>query len=178
MEYRTVEEIMVPIDKYPQVRDTMTLRDAIEVLEGFQIQNADGKMSSPRILLVLNEAGQFVGVLRRRDILRGLEPGFMVRSKVPHQRTAFEVVVDSNLSELSYDKITQQMIHHAGRSVRSYMVPIRETLNHDDHLVKAINQIVDSDRSVIPVLKDGRVIGILRTLDVMHEIRKYLENSD
>ena len=50
------------------------------------------------------------------------------------------------------------------------MIPIRATVNHDDHIMKAICEMVDRDTSLLPVLKDGNVIGVVRSVDVLAEI--------
>jgi predicted transcriptional regulator len=177
MKVRTAEEMMVPIEKYPHISESKTLAEAIRLLKRCQIVNADGRTSSPRVLVVVNEGYQFVGIVRRRDILRGLEPGFLVGGKVKNQRTAFDVPVDSDVSELSYDKIIEGMRNRAHKSVSEVMTPIAATVNHDDHLMKAVNELVKYNTSILPVLKEGRVIGILRTLDVLHEVATILDIS-
>ena len=177
METRTVEKIMVPIDQYPHVPESMTLYEAIRVLGQYQIRNRDGQISSPRVLLVTDKDGQFVGILRRRDILRGLEPAFLIGGKVPHQRTAFDVQVDFDLSELSHDKMASGILRRARQFVHEVMMPIAATINHDDHLMKAMNEIVQCNTSILPVLKEGKVIGIVRTIDVMHEVRVMLDEA-
>jgi len=37
----------------------------------------EGRYSLPRVILVTDQKGQLVGHVRRRDILRGLEPSFL-----------------------------------------------------------------------------------------------------
>jgi predicted transcriptional regulator len=175
METKTAEEIMVPVDEYPYIPETMTLSEAIRVLGRGQIVNADNRISSPRVLLVCNENSEFVGIVRRRDILQGLEPGSLVSGPVKHQRTAFDVKVDSNLFELSHDKLAEGMRTRAQQPIRNVVRPIRATVNHDDHLVTAIHQLLVADTSILPVMKQGKVIGVLRTIDVMYEIAVMLD---
>jgi predicted transcriptional regulator len=170
METKTAEQMMVPIDEYPYIPETMTLAEAIRVLGRGQIVNADNRISSPRVLLVCNDQSEFVGIVRRRDILQGLQPGSLRSGPVKHQRTAFGLKVDSNLLELSHDKLAEGMRSRAQRPIKDVMRPIVATVNHDDHLVTAMNQQLVADTSVLPVVKQGKVIGVLRTIDVMFEI--------
>jgi len=56
------------------------------------------------------------------------------------------------------------------RPVSDVMVPITVTLEYDDNLTKIIYDMVKHDLSLVPVLKDGRVVGVVRSVDVLHEI--------
>ncbi len=174
METKTAEQVMVPIQQYPHVSETATLQEAIQLLNQCQIKKADGRISSPRVLLVMNEDGQIIGIVRRRDILRGLEPPWLVSQPVEHPRMAFAVRADADLLELSSDKIAEGMRARAQRPVRDVMKPIVATIRHDDHIIKAINEIVEHNTSILPVLKADRVIGVVRTIDVMDEVTNLL----
>jgi len=170
MNEKLVHEIMVPLAEYPCIPDTHTLRQAME--EMGRVQILIGKQASlPRMALVFDESfGELLGMLRRRDIMRGLEPTFLVSGSLKYRRKLFEVDIDPNLSELSYDKIIARIRERAGRPVRDFMVPIKATIHWDDHIMKAIYEMVDQNTSLIPVLKDDSVAGVVRSVDVMNEI--------
>jgi predicted transcriptional regulator len=55
------------------------------------------------------------------------------------------------------------------------MIPIEHTLNHDDHLMKIIYMIDLTGLSLLPVVKDSEVIGVVRTVEVLSEIAKMLD---
>jgi predicted transcriptional regulator len=170
MEAKTAEQMMVSIDEYPYIPESMTLAEAIRVLGRGQIVNADNRISSPRVLLVCNEASEFVGIVRRRDILQGLQPGYLTSGPVKHPRTAFGLKMDSYLLEFSHEKLAEGMRDRSHRHIKEVMRPIVATVSHDDHLATVVNQLLESDTSILPVLKQGKVIGVLRTIDVMYEI--------
>ena len=71
----TARDVMVPLDQYPHALETQSLADAVRLLETEQIEFG-GQTSMPRIILVLDDENQLVGMARRRDILRGLAPRF------------------------------------------------------------------------------------------------------
>jgi predicted transcriptional regulator len=50
------------------------------------------------------------------------------------------------------------------------MIPMKATIDHDDHLMKAIYEMVDQNTSLLPVLKDESVVGVVRSVDVLNEI--------
>ena len=50
----------------------------------------------------------------------------------------------------------------ADRLVGDFMIPIPATIDYEDHLTKAIYEMVDQNTSLLPVLKDGKVVGVVR----------------
>ncbi len=58
----------------------------------------------------------------------------------------------------------------AGRLVKEFMIPIKATIDHDDHLMKAMCEMVDQNTSLLPVLRDDTVVGVVRSVDVLSEI--------
>lgn len=178
IESKTIGELMIPLDKYPHVKDTCTLREAIIEMRRFQIVNHDGRRSSPRDLLVFDQADVLVGTLRRRDILRGLEPTFMVSDKPYYKEKLFDVEVDANLFKLSYDKVLDEMQKRAEERVTKVMIPLISVVNSGDHLLKAIKEIVDNNCSILPVLDKDEIVGVIRTIDVMNEIAIFLKIED
>lgn len=168
-EMKTVGEIMVPLAQYPCVRDNTTLREAVAVIENAQIDIGQRK-SLPRVLLVYDAIGVFVGYARRRDIMRGLEPSSLVSRPLEYRKKLFDVAVDPNLSELSWDHVVKRMREQGERPISDVMRPIEATIEADDHIIKAVYEMVSLDVSPIPVLKDGKVVGVVRTVDVFHEL--------
>ena len=166
---KIVQDIMVPLEEYPCIADTLTLRDAIMEM-AVQILRKK-QLSLPRVALVFDESlRELLGMLRRRDIMRGLEPRFLVSGSLEYRRKLFNVRVDPNLAELSYEKIIAHIRNRADRLVREFMIPIRATINHDDHIMKAMSEMVDQNISLLPVLEDDKIVGVVRSVDVLSEI--------
>lgn len=169
MNEKLVQEIMVPLEQYPCIPDTLTLGDAIMEM-AVQILR-EKQLTLPRVAMVFDESlTDLRGMLRRRDIMRGLEPQFLVGGSLEYRRKLFNVDIDPNLSELSYDKMVAGIRKRAHRLVREFMIPIRATINYDDHIMKAMNEMVDQNVSLLPVLKDDTVVGVVRSVDVLSEI--------
>ena len=177
METKKVGEIMIPLDKYPHVYEHTTLRQAIQEMDKYQ-NDRGGKKSLPRVILVFNRNEDLVGVARRRDILRGLEPEFLVSKPVSHQKSLFDVQCDPNLSEMSYGSLAKGIFERAKKPVCEVMMPAEVTIEYDDHITKAINEMVDNNKSLLPVLKNGRVVGVVCSVDVFHEVAKLVLDSE
>ncbi len=168
-EMKRICEIMVPIAQYPSVRDNTTLRDAIRVIESARLE-VDLRKSLPRALLVYDEIDVFVGFVRRRDIMRGLEPRSLVSQPLEYHKKLFDVAVDPNLSELSWDHVVKGIREHGDKPVSNVMRPIEATINAEDHVIKAVYEMVSLDLNLIPVLHNGPVVGVVRSVDVFHEL--------
>jgi CBS domain-containing protein len=169
MEAKRAGDIMIPLDRYPHIPHWFTLRQAIAELRASEIE-VQGRKSLPRAVLVFNKTYELLGIVRRRDILRGLQPTFLTGEGVEYRRQLFEVDVDPNLSDLSSERIVRGIREQAERPVSDVMLPITVTLNATDNIMTIIYDMVKHDLSLVPVLRDGRVVGVVRSVDVLHEL--------
>lgn len=172
MKLKTAGEFMIPLDQYPHLPYWFTLRQAMAEMEQSEF-DVGGRKSLPRVVLVFDEEYRLLGIVRRRDILRGLEPSFL--SESPSRKTfEFAELHDPNLAEMSFDRLVEGIRERAERPVRDVMLPIKATAEHDDHIMKLVYEMVANDLHLLPVLKDGSVTGVVRTVDVFHEVAKLL----
>ena len=174
---KRVREMMIPVEKYPSVRIDDTLKRAVEVIEGARLE-VGRRVSLPRVLLVFDHEDDLVGIVRRRDIMRGLEPDFLVSQPLEYRVKFFEVGVDPHLSELSSElskevdlgRVVRGLREQANRSVGDVLRPISTSLGPDDQVMKAVYEMVSLNESLIPVVEGDRVIGVIRSVDVFHEL--------
>jgi CBS domain-containing protein len=169
MEAKKAGEIMIPLDQYPHIPHWFTLRQAIAELRASQIE-VQGRKSLPRAVLVFSKAYELLGIVRRRDILRGLLPSFLGSESMEYGKRLFEVEADPNLFDLTSENIIGSIREQAERPVKDVMVPISATVDYDDHIMKIIYEMIRSDLSMLPVMKEGRVVGVVRSVDVLNEI--------
>lgn len=167
----TAGDIMIPLDQYPHIPYWFTLRQAIAEMEKSTLE-IEGRQSLPRALLVFDEKYSLLGIVRRRDILSGLEPSFMHATPVPQRRKLFDVDIDPNLIDLLSDFGVQAIREHAKRPVSEVMSPIEGTAKVGDHMGKIIYTMLQKDLNLLPVLKEGSVVGVVRSVDVFREIAK------
>ena len=170
---KRVAEVMIPLDRYPSVHPDDTLRTAVSVIEDSHLE-VGLRRSLPRVLLVIENDEELVGILRRRDIMRGLEPPFLVSQRMEYRKKFFDVAVDPNLSELPFDRVVKGIRAQADRPVREVMRRVEATIHPDDHVMKAVYEMVSLNQSLIPVVQDGRVSGVIRSVDVFHELAQLL----
>lgn len=170
---KRVGDIMIPVSQYPSVRDNATLREAIDIIEQAQLEVALRK-SLPRVLLVFDAIDVLVGYVRRRDIMRGLEPTFLSSETLQYRKKLFDVAVDPNLMELTYDRVVRGIREQANRPVSDVMRPIETIINADDYIVKAVYEMVSLDLTMIPVVQEQRLVGVIRSVDLFHELAQML----
>lgn len=171
MATKNAGDIMIPLEGYPHIPHTFTLREAVDVMEQAVIMQAE-QTSLPRALLVFDTDEQLLGIVRRRDLLRGLEPKFLRTMSRPHRKQLFEVEVDPDLVVLSSGRIAEAVREQAEHRVSEVMQPIIATVKFDDHLTKVIYKMIHYDLALLPVLKEGNVVGVVRSVDAFHEIAK------
>ena len=121
MEVKRAGEMMIPLEEYPHVPYWFTLRQVIVELEKSEVDIA-GRRSLPRVVLIFDEQYQLMGVARRRDIMRGLEPEFLTAKPLHYRKKLLDVKVDPNLSELSFDKIAWKS---EKSSVKPFMIKLQ-----------------------------------------------------
>jgi len=159
-----VRDIMIPLDRYPSVAPSCSLRDAMALMLKSQLDAGDRK-SLPRVLLVIDENENLKGVVRRRDIMRGLEPKSLISEPLDYRKKLFDVQIDPNLSELSQVNVVKGIREQSLRPVSDVMRPIKATIDHDDHIMKAVYEMVSYSLTLLPVLKERQVVGVLRTVE-------------
>ena len=171
MNYKTAEQLMIPIFDYPHITYWSSVRDAIDLMQHSTIETNNRK-SMARSILVFDEENKLIGIVRRRDILKGLEPEELFGSQIYQERQWFSLDIDPNLLEVSYESLLRKLIHRANMPVSEIMRPISHTVNYNDHLLKVIFELSQYNQSLIPVIKDDIVIGVIRTVELLAEIAK------
>jgi len=173
MEAKRVEDLIIYLDEYPAILSTATIHEAVEIFEDFQI-TVGTRQSLPRTLLVMNKQDHLVGLIRRRDLLRGLLPDYLEGDRLTYKKKWFDVKVDPNLTELSFEKLISHFRERAERPVRDIMLTEIITINYGDNLLKAVSLIVDNDITLLPIMNNSKVVGVVRSVDVFNEIAKHV----
>jgi len=166
---KCVGDIMIPLDNYPHVPDRFTLAQAMIEMELGHIDTL-GRKSIPRFLIVFNDKNQLVGICRRRDLLRGLEPRFMQREDQRRTGPPYDVEFDPNLLDFNPGSIIEGMKRRAQRPVSDVMITDVITIGYEESVMKAVYMIVHRDVTCLPVIRNDEVVGVVRTVELFHEI--------
>lgn len=182
MKQMTVEELMIPLDEYATVSEEATLKEAILELERAQAEfgQEDKKQYLHRALLVYDpNHGHITGKLSQLDVLKALEPKYAsMTASGPLGRIATSGLSTSYLlSMLKQNALFDQPIADicrkaAGLKVKDCMyIPVEgEFIRAQDHMSRAIHQLVMGSHHSLLVLKDDKITGILRLVDVFDKV--------
>ena len=173
MAFKRVGDIMIPLDDYPHLPHWFTLRQALAELKGAQYK-VGSQVAAPRSALVFDEAYRLLGHLRRRDILRGMEPRYLSNDKLHLKFQDIEMRPDPDLWELSFDQTVKALRERSERKISEVMQPIVTTMKFEDSLMKALLGFVEYDLSLIPVLRDGKVAGVVNTVSLFQELEQLI----
>lgn len=173
MEWKRVKDLMIPLNEYPHVRYWNTIGETLEELKKSRFE-VSGHKSLPRFVLVFDEDYQFVGVVRRRDILRGLEPAFLEKMMLPERKRLLGIgrkEINATFAEKFLVGTRRRMM----RPINEIMIPPGITVDENDNIVNAIYEIVAHNTSFIVVTRDNEVVGVIRTVELVLEIEKLLQ---
>ncbi len=173
MESKIAGELMIPLNKYPHIPYWFSMRHAIAELTHSQLE-IDGVQSLPRAVLVFDDEYNLMGLVRRRDIMKGFEPENFFGSEAHYSQHLFEAKQDPDLLEMSSERLHKSIEERAEQTVSAIMTPIKATVDYNDHLFKIIYEMNHYQISMLPVIKDDAVVGVIRTVEVISQIAKNL----
>jgi len=157
---RKVREVLIPLKDYPHIPHWFSLRQAVAMVRESAIKYAG--VFEPRVVLVFNEKYQIVGLLTLRDLLKGLEPGFLKESDL--------VKTDPALAVVMGDLFGPGMKKQADRPVSEVMGPIKVSVKADDSLAKALFLMIHENVGMMPVMEGERVLGMVRLTDLFLQV--------
>ena len=159
---KTADQFMIRLEEYPHIPYWFTLRQAMAIVREATVK-FEGSFE-PRAVLVFDEKYQLMGILTLRDIITGLEPKFL-------QETGL-IKMDPSLTVLMGDFFGPKMKEQSQRAVSEVMSPIKITVNAEDLITKPLYLMIKENIGMIPVMRGGKVAGILRLSDLFGEISK------
>jgi len=178
VEEKKVKDLMVPIAEYATVAEDATLKEALAALDKAQKQFDDDRYAH-RAIIVINSVQQVVGKVSQIDVLKALEPKYMdlcePGSESGMTRYGFtkkfftDMCTQYNLWATPMSQLVRQA---ANRPVKSFMYTPEagEYITEDSSLEEAIHMLVLGRHQSLLVIKDKKIVGVLRLVDVFREI--------
>jgi CBS domain-containing protein len=180
MKKKLVNELMVPLAKYASVSQEATLFEAVMALEKAQ-EKFDQSRYRHRAVLIYDNEGNIVGKVSQLDVLRALEPKYKAMD-IPGSLSRFGLTKrfqETMINELRFwDKPMDDICRKASRiKIKEFMYTPSEGeyINEDETLDRAINQLVMGHHQSLLVLKEDKIVGILRATDVFMEIVRVMK---
>ncbi|MDI6746435.1 MAG: CBS domain-containing protein [Rhodocyclaceae bacterium] len=172
-----VEDLMVPVGKFPVISQESTLREAILALDKVEQEFLSGQREQ-RILLVFDEQEGILGKLTPKDVIRGLEPNYgklMAVHAVSFQNDYKYVMQSQSLLELQ-DMTTTSWDNLCAKSketrIKDFLVkpPLTQLVQVGDSLNKALHRFILGKHHTLFVTEGKKLVGLVRFTDVYREI--------
>ncbi len=180
MDKKNVKDLMVPIDEYATVSENATLKDALKALQNAQ-QKYDKDKYRHRAIIVLNDKKQVVGKISQLDVLKAIEPKYeqLEGPSTGLSRFGFgkkfftDMYEHHNLFSLP---ITDLVKNASTLEVKSFMyVPEEgEYTDVNTPIEEAIHMLVIGHHHSLLVRENDVIVGVLRLVDVFHEIHSIM----
>ncbi|MCP4601368.1 MAG: CBS domain-containing protein [Proteobacteria bacterium] len=142
-----------------KIGDVMNPR-AVRIDKGATLKDAAKLVSETQVsdLMVIDDEGNFVGVLSEGDLIRAALPGYdeLMRDGAS-LGGAWKVFLEKG-AELKDNKIDKLIIE----------APV--TLKSSEELIKAASAMINKQIRVLPVVDDGKLVGTISRGDLCHAV--------
>jgi CBS domain-containing protein len=154
---RTVRDLMIPLESYRKVHADESLRVALAALKEAAESKVVGRHAEigHRSILVMDRKENLLGVLRRLDVLRMVEPSFLRDSPYTTYFTGMFLAQCKTLA----DRPVGEFVKEEGLVTIGEYTPLMEAV-----ALMARHGLIN-----LPVLRDGKCVGMLRDSDLFHE---------
>jgi CBS domain-containing protein len=161
-----VRDLVIPLENFPHLVETQTLHDAVAEL----ISYTCGEYGRVRYaeLLVFNDRNQLSGRVTLQDILLSLDPRLKEASKVKEFEGKSSQFPD--LTILWEDSFFVECSKWSHIRIKDLMSPIKHTVKGGDPVLKALAIMINSKFTVLPVVDEGRIIGVIRLKEIFTAI--------
>jgi cytidylate kinase/CBS domain-containing protein len=173
----TAGDVMLPPEKYPHCRLNCTIREAIVALSASAVKLQDGYIMLPRYVLVLDDDDRLVGVVSRRELLKGLIPHLQddqeteahIKELVP-----FGGAMPSEVTIHWTSLFSRAAIEASMTPIRTVMVPIKGTVQIDDTLSTVISTMLYHGVDLVAVLDGEKVAGVVLMTNIFDIIAQFI----
>jgi CheY-like chemotaxis protein len=170
-EEKRVFDVMVPLEEYTILSGEQTVKEAIEALK----RSFTSKVTTSRIMetghrsiLVMDERKRVHGILAITDLLSAIMPPYL---SAPKPSTADSI----QYSPMFWKGMFRREIKMLGsKKIRDVMSPAPLSVEADDNLMTAAYVMQTNNARRMAVMKEGRVVGVLREQDLFFEMERIL----
>lgn len=160
----TIKEIMIDIFDFPHIPYWFTIRQAIEILK--RVSAGKEKAVITDTLLVFDEKYNYMGMVRLRDIIIGLESKLLKKTEFtgPMTEVSREAihVSDAYLASIAETMFGHEAKKEAEKQVNEIMTVSKVYVSPDDSPAKAAYLMARHNLPFLPVLENKqKLIGMV-----------------
>jgi CBS domain-containing protein len=173
----TARDVMLPPENYPHCGLSCTIREAIVALSASAVKLQDGYIMLPRYVLVLDDDDNLVGVVSRRELLKGLIPHLHEdREAAAHikELVPFGGSMPTEMSIRWTSLFSRPAIEASTAPIQSVMVPIKGTVRVDDTLSTVISTMLYHGVDLVAVVDGKRVAGVVLMTNIFDIVAQFI----
>ncbi len=169
-------ELMIPLARYPHVADSVSLREAMVAIGTSAVRLEDGFLVAPRYVLVFDSQGDFVGVISRRDLLRGLAPGYRsMKQALEGAPGVLPTMTDGLEQAFAWDSLfSPRALASSKDPVKTIMAPPKAVVNVADPLGVVVNTMLQHNVDLIPVRDGDKIVGVVLMTDIFDRVAQHI----
>jgi Mg/Co/Ni transporter MgtE len=157
---KKVGDLMIPLTDYPHIPYWFTIKQAIAIIKKTTL-GLEGK-TEPSALLVFDEKYRLMGSLTMEDLIRGIEKKFVLSNEY--------ISMEGDTPVFFEGLFAKGVKKEAKKPVSEIMSPIKETVNPEDSILKAIFVMIEKNLSLLPVIENEVLKGIIRPPEIFNEL--------
>ncbi len=167
---KKVKDIMTGVDNYSSITVNNTIREAIDKLMSSQTQVVSSSLirkTGHRSLLVFDEQKNFIGILRIKDLIKGVRPFYL---SLPKSSMA-DSVRFSHVFTGGWDGLfTIQLKAIADKKVGELALESLPMIDENANLMAVTDLLYKTNSTRLLVTSGKKLVGILREQDLFFEI--------
>lgn len=149
-----------------KIKDIM-IRDVTSVLAICKLVDLLGILSRQKItgLPVVSNNQEVIGFISLHDIIRATLPNYLG-------------IINSNSILSEFIQLSKSLKEYAQRPVEEFMRKNIITIDEDDNEVLAADLLIRNKIQRLPVLRDGKLVGIVTLTDICRELMENDKNKE
>ena len=171
LEENKVRDVMIPVEDYTVLDTESTIENAFNRLK----ESFESRMSTSRImetghrsLLVIGHDGKLQGILTIADLLRGIMPAYL---SVPKPSMADSVQYSPMFWTGMFIREVKEL---SKKKIKEVMSPAPRIIDEDSNLMEAAYTMVKNQVRRLAVIREGKVVGVIREQDLFFEMERVL----
>ena len=162
-ENQTVRDIMIPLAGFPCMKEGGTVQEAIQQLRSFCPIGSSGPCGFSE-LMVVDDQGGLIGRVSQQGILRVLFSTLL--NTVDIKNFEGKTAEYSDLSTLLNGVTIKEGVKHLNSSLSQVIEKGIRVLPATTELVHAMSVMVICKETVLPVVDQGKLIGVVKLSEV------------
>lgn len=164
-----VQEIMIPIDRYPCIRDDEPIGNGVALI--LKHSSADNHHLHYEELLVIDGNDQLVGMLNIANILSSFFPSIL--GDYSHQVYAGKKQSFTDLSVLLEEHFRVECRRQSSTAINKYMRKPHRSIDGAMSLLHALEIMIKDQENTLPVTENGILLGAIRVADIFRVLGSY-----